>query len=1087
VLSPFSFRFTKKYSKDFVIMSISLGSIVVDLIAKTGGFVEGMTQASYAAKKSAAEIKGSFADMGAAAQSMLAPFGEIGQKLGAAFGGLGSTMASVTNGLVSIGGAASFAAVGIGAAVGAVSALGVAGAGIALFAAKGAAELYEMSEKTGVSVESLSRLGFAAKQTGVGQDQLAKALERMNKSAFAAATAPEGAKNAYTRLGVSVKDAAGNLKPTSQLFEEVAGKIAGIENPTARGAAAMNIFGRAGAELLPLLNQGSEGIKAMSKEADELGVTISGKTAADSHKFEQTLGEIQGALTGASNAVLKEFLPSLQAFADFIINDLKDPSGIFRSIGQTILTIAVPAFKVLASAIAVLINAADMLWTTFREGVMFATTLVVGLGDAIANIAHGGSFKQAGADLKENFRQGLEAFTKGVADETDKADKRLQDFFASTWFGKDNGASPEKKSRQKTNVDTTPAVKDDAIDKKIQGLAAETEKEAQLANAIRSTSAATIALTAAAQAQQIISDLNISGAQKGISVNEQQASAIQKLTLLLAAYKDALNVNKELDSSIQKIEEETKAAQLMGAAYLQGAGAIEKAKEAAELLPFEKQVTDLHGVYDQLVKTGGGFTDLQSILSKMGPSGKALAEQFRALGIENLSSLRAAITDADEKFKQLKADIPLKVLAEQAEEANKRIKELSDNTDAHIRSLLGENAAILAGGSALKNFNLQVQLQKDFPNEADRQTQAYQDQLAKLKQLDDLELQKSANEKVAAALRYRDLETQIDTLEKLRATFKAGSDEEIAADAVIRQDKLAIIKGQDDLLLSTQSISNGFKAFFNEYSNSAKTAAQDVSDVMNKAFSGIEDNLAKFITGQKTSWRKMVTDIGQEVAKLGIQTALHAATGGLGGGLFGAAGGAAGQKPGTSKSNAIWTRNADGVPGLPAGGSFGSTPVTGSLFHANSTGAGAPAGTAQDPSFITTADSPGSGILAGLGGSGKGGNPIAGLFSSVGSMFGPMGGMAGGLLGDIFGGFRADGGDTTPGKAYMVGERGPEVMMPRTAGTVIPNHALGSGKSTHVSVTNHFHNTQDMDTFKKSSAQIQRDFGRSTQVAMGRR
>jgi phage-related minor tail protein len=1018
-----------------------------------------MTQASYAAKKSAAEIKSSFADMGAAAQSMLAPFGEIGAALGAAFGGLGSTMASVTNGLVNIGGAASMAAVGIGAAVGAVSALGVAGAGIALFAAKGASELFEMSEKTGVSVESLSRLGFAAKQTGVGQDELAKSLERMNKSAFAAATAPEGAKNAYTRLGVSVKDAAGNLKPTSQLFEEVAGKIAGIENPTARGAAAMNIFGRAGAELLPLLNQGSEGIKAMSKEADELGITISGKTAADSHKFEQTLGSIQGALTGASNAVLKEFLPSLQAFATFILNDLKDPSGIFRSIGQTILTIAVPAFKTLASAVAIVINAASKLWATFREGVLFATTLVVGLGDAIANIAHGGSFKQAGVDLKENFRQGLEAFTKGVADETDKADKRLQDFFASTWFGKDNGASPEKKSRQKTNVDTAPQDHSNVIADRIAKLQAQTDAEGKLANAISTTTANTIVATAAAEAQKTIDELNIEGKKKGLTVTDQQADSIRKLTLLMASYKEGLNVNKELEQFVQKTGEQVVAINAEASAYAHGAAAVEAAQESAKVAPFAKQVSDLSQVIQALQKLGATSSALAPLLN--------------------------AFDAAKSKLNAVTAAVHNEALATSSLDFAKVTEQLSEQI-----SKLGQyTAAILGGAAAVREFNISQQVaafSRSNPLLDITQIEAYRQQLEKVNAE---EQQNAAAESVAAQLSFKNLADKMSQLQDLRATFKDGSDEQIAADAILRKDQIAYIQGQADLLLSTNSLGNGFKAFFSEFATDGKTAAADVNDVMSKAFSGIEDNLAKFITGQKTSWRKMVTDIGQEIAKMGIDTALKSAVGGVGGLLGMNISGASGQKPGTSKSNPIWTRNADGVPGLPAGGSFGSMPVTGSLFHPNSTGAGAPAGTAQDPSFITTADSPGSGILAGLGGSGKGGgNPLSSLFSSVGSMFGPMGGMAGGLLGDIFGGMRADGGDMTPGKAYMVGERGPEMIMPRSAGTVIPNHALGGGTTKNVNMGGiHFHNVHDMDTFKKSSAQIQRDFGRTTQIAMGRR
>lgn len=1037
-------------------MAISLGSIVVNLTASTAGFIDGMTKASVEARRAAKDIKGSFADMGNAAQTLLAPFGEVGEQIGAAFGGLGNTFAKITDGLVGIGGAASLAAVGIGGAVAAVSALGVAGAGIALFAANGASELYEMSEKTGVSVESLSALGYAAKQTGVGQDQLAKALERMNKSAFAAAIAPEGAKNAYTRLGISVKDASGQLKPTNELFEEAAEKIAGIENPTARGAAAMAIFGRSGADLLPLLNQGKEGIAAFAKEAGDLGLIISGKTAADSHKFEQTLGAIQGALTGASNAVLKEFLPSLQAMADFILNDLKDPSGIFRGIGQTILTIAVPAFKTLASAVAIVINAADKLWTAFREGVLFATTLVIGLGNAVSGIAHGGSFAAAGAELKENFKQGLETFTKGVADETDKADKRLQDFFASTWFGKDNGSSPEKKRKSGTFVDTAPADKSNLIADRIAKLQAETDAEGKLANAISTTTANTIVATAAAEAQKTIDDLNVEGKKKGLQVTDQQADSIRKLTLLMASYKEGLNVNKELEAFVQKTGEQVTAINAEAAAYAHGAAAVEQAQEAAKVAPFAKQVSDLSQVI--------------GALQKMGATSSALAP------------LLTAYDAAKSKLDAVTAAVHSEALAT----ASLDFSKVTDGLNQQISKLGQYSAAVLGGAASLREFNIAQQVaafQHANPLLDTTQIAAYRQQL---EQVSEQEQKNAAADSVAAQLSFKNLQDKIEQLQLLRATLKVGSDEQIAADAVLRKDQLDYIKGQSDLLLSTNSVTNGFKAFFEDFANDGKTAAQDVADVMNKSFSGIEDNLAKFITGQKTSWRKMVTDIGQEVAKLGIHTALTSATKSLGG-LFGLNVGGAGQKPGTSKSNPIWTRNADGVAGLTGAGNSSLTNAFGKLWpgaasSSTSTG-GVPDGSTQNPLNITTTDTPGTGILAGLGSAGKDLGQLGGIFGGGEGKI--LGSGLGSLLGLIPG--LADGGDMTPGQAYLTGERGPELIVPRSAKTVIPNHALSSGKTTVVNQQLHFHGQTDMDTFKKSSAQIQRDFSRSTQIAVSRR
>lgn len=72
------------------------------------------------------------------------------------------------------------------------------------------------------------------------------------------------------------------------------------------------------------------------------------------------------------------------------------------------------------------------------------------------------------------------------------------------------------------------------------------------------------------------------------------------------------------------------------------------------------------------------------------------------------------------------------------------------------------------------------------------------------------------------------------------------------------------------------------------------------------------------------------------------------------------------------------------------------------------------------------------------------GNALTSAFSGVGNG-------AESFLAGIFGGFRADGGPVTGGKAYWVGERGPEIFRPKTAGAIVPNHQLG-GQS--ISVVN---------------------------------
>ena len=57
-----------------------------------------------------------------------------------------------------------------------------------------------------------------------------------------------------------------------------------------------------------------------------------------------------------------------------------------------------------------------------------------------------------------------------------------------------------------------------------------------------------------------------------------------------------------------------------------------------------------------------------------------------------------------------------------------------------------------------------------------------------------------------------------------------------------------------------------------------------------------------------------------------------------------------------------------------------------------------------------------------------------------------------GFLGNIFGGKKANGGPVSSGKSFLVGEKGPELFVPKSSGTIVPNNQLGGGSSTSVVV-----------------------------------
>lgn len=177
-------------------------------------------------------------------------------------------------------------------------------------------EIAKASKKTGMTTEDISRLRYAAERSGVGFGGLESALARMARSASEAAGGAEMYSEAYDRLGVSVTDANGELKGGEQLFREVAEGLKNVDNATERAALAQEIFGKSGAQLLPLLNEGEAGIKKLGDRAEELGMVLSGKAANDSERFNDALEDLKDTGTTIAMTLGQTLMPTIAEIAE---------------------------------------------------------------------------------------------------------------------------------------------------------------------------------------------------------------------------------------------------------------------------------------------------------------------------------------------------------------------------------------------------------------------------------------------------------------------------------------------------------------------------------------------------------------------------------------------------------------------------------------------------------------------------------------------------------------------------------------------------------------------------------------------------
>jgi hypothetical protein len=208
-----------------------------------------------------------------------------GIKAGDAYVRVYSDDSDLVKGLKGIGGKLKALGGGIqnvGAGIASVGA-GITGLGAAILAPIGAAtkafisagdELQKMAIRTGVGAGALSELGYAAEQSGTDLATLETALARSQKAITEANDGSAAMVETFQRLGLNTKELA-RLSPDQQ-FQRISAAIAAIPDPTERAARAMQIFGRSGTKLLPLM---TSDMAALRQQARDLGITLTQEDA----------------------------------------------------------------------------------------------------------------------------------------------------------------------------------------------------------------------------------------------------------------------------------------------------------------------------------------------------------------------------------------------------------------------------------------------------------------------------------------------------------------------------------------------------------------------------------------------------------------------------------------------------------------------------------------------------------------------------------------------------------------------------------------------------------------------------------------
>ncbi len=195
-------------------------------------------------------------------------------------------------------------------------------------------QLDDLSEKTGISVQQLGALRYAGEVTGTSTEALAGGIRKLTQNMAAAAGGSKEQAAAFQALGVRVTDSTGKLRASDEVLGELADRFSVMPEGPEKAAMAMEVFGKSGQDMIPLLNQGSAGIEQLRTEAQRLGVVMDVDVAKQAADFNDNIKRLQLSGQGFATTVAGEMLPTLNTLASAMLATRDGSNSTASMIGK---------------------------------------------------------------------------------------------------------------------------------------------------------------------------------------------------------------------------------------------------------------------------------------------------------------------------------------------------------------------------------------------------------------------------------------------------------------------------------------------------------------------------------------------------------------------------------------------------------------------------------------------------------------------------------------------------------------------------------------------------------------------------------
>lgn len=250
----------------------------------------------------------------------------------------------------------------------------------------------KLSQSMGMSAEGFQEWDYILGQNGVSIDSMKTGMKTLTNMTDDLRKGSALATDTFDRLGISVDDLAG--KSQEDIFSMTIQALTEVEDETERAALANDLLGKSGADLAPLLNQGSDAVETLRQNAHDLGLIIEDDAITAGVKLGDTWDDVQQSFGAIATKIGNEVMPIVQEFFDWLLDKMpviqETASKVFNAVADAIKWVSdnaswiIPVLAgMLGGFIAFQIISTISSLFTVLSGVIAGTSGVMGILNAV--------------------------------------------------------------------------------------------------------------------------------------------------------------------------------------------------------------------------------------------------------------------------------------------------------------------------------------------------------------------------------------------------------------------------------------------------------------------------------------------------------------------------------------------------------------------------------------------------------------------------------------------------------------------------------------------------------------------------------